>query len=256
MPHATCLYHFQWRKKKADKFIIPATYYRNSGYSITEVKPKVEITQPSTEISTENKAISNPEAISVAETSTEEPVQTSTIPVVETKIVSETPKITMETPVSVSGGVKVSALSLASIKAKRELEASQKASVKHHDELPKEPFTETDMLLHWVNFAEKLKSKGQHIMATYMLMDDPTLEGTTIKLHLPNEGSKVDFDNNKNDLLGYLRGHLHNHDVAIEVHVNEVVENKYAFTPIEKYEKLKAINPALELLKKTFDLYV
>lgn len=249
MPHAACLYHFRWRKKKADKFIIPATYYRNSGYSITEVKPKSEITQPSTEISTENKAISNPEAISVAETSTEEPVQTSTIPVVETKVVSET-------PVSVSGGVKVSALSLASIKAKRELEASQKASVKHHDELPKEPFTETDMLLHWVNFAEKLKSKGQHIMATYMLMDDPTLEGTTIKLHLPNEGSKVDFDNNKNDLLGYLRGHLHNHDVAIEVHVNEVVENKYAFTPIEKYEKLKAINPALELLKKTFDLDV
>ena len=71
MSHAACLYHFRWRKKKADKFIIPATYYRNSGYSITEVKPKSEITQPSTEISTENKAISNPEAISVAETSTE-----------------------------------------------------------------------------------------------------------------------------------------------------------------------------------------
>lgn len=145
---------------------------------------------------------------------------------------------------------------MASIKAKRELEASQKASVKQHDELPKEPFTETDMLLHWTNFAEKLKDKGQHIMATYMLMDDPVLEGTTIKLHMPNEGSKVDFDNNKNELLGYLRGRLHNHDVAIEVYVNEVVETKYAFTPQEKFDKLNSINPALELLKKTFDLDV
>ena len=93
-------------------------------------------------------------------------------------------------------------------------------------------------------------------MATYMLMDDPVLEGTTIKLQLPNESSKVDFDNNKNDLLGYLRGHLHNHDVSIEVQVNEIVESRYAFTPQEKFEKLKSINPALELLKKTFDLDV
>jgi len=136
------------------------------------------------------------------------------------------------------------------------LEASQKNAVKHHDELPKEPFNETDMLLHWTNFAERLKAKGQHIMATYMLMDDPVLEGTTIKLQLPNESSKVDFDNNKNDLLGYLRGHLHNHDVSIEVQVNEIVESRYAFTPQEKFEKLKSINPALELLKKTFDLDV
>lgn len=153
-------------------------------------------------------------------------------------------------------GTKVSALSLASIKAKRELEASQKATVKHHDELPKEPFTETDMLLQWTNFAQKLSDKGQKIMATYMLINDPTLEGTTIKLELPNEGSKVDFDANKNELLGYLRGKLHNHDIVIDVHVNEVTETKYAFTPLEKYEKLKSINPVMELLKKTFDLDV
>lgn len=93
-------------------------------------------------------------------------------------------------------------------------------------------------------------------MATYMLINDPTLEGFTIKLELPNEGSKVDFDNNKNELLGYLRGKLHNHDIVIDVHVNEVTQSKHAFTPLEKYEKLKALNPAMELLRKTFDLDV
>nr|WP_294936752.1 DNA polymerase III subunit gamma/tau [uncultured Flavobacterium sp.] len=155
-----------------------------------------------------------------------------------------------------TAGTKVSALSLASIKAKRELEASQRATVRHHDELPKEPFTETDMLLQWTNFAQKLSDKGQKIMATYMLINDPTLEGTAIKLELPNEGSKVDFDNNKTELLGYLRGKLHNHDIVIDVHVNEVTQSKHAFTPLEKYEKLKSINPAMELLRKTFDLDV
>jgi hypothetical protein len=41
---------------------------------------------------------------------------------------------------------------------------------------------------------------------------------------------------------------------VIEVVVNEKVENKFAFTPLDKYNRLNEINPNLELLKKTFDL--
>ena len=136
----------------------------------------------------------------------------------------------------------------------RELAETQKASQKHTDELPTEPFTETDMLLNWNKFAQRLSDSGKKIMATYMQMNDPVLEGTTIKLEMPNEGSKVDFDNDKLELLGYLRGKLHNHDIVIETHVNETTERKFAFTPEEKYEKLKAINPAMETLRKMFDL--
>ncbi len=159
-------------------------------------------------------------------------------------------------PPDLNAEKKVSAFSLASIRAKKELEAQQKANVLQHDELPREAFSETDMLLQWNKFAQRLSDKGQKIMATYMQINDPVLEadGTTIKLELPNEGSKVDFDNSKIELLGYLRGKLHNHDIVINVHVNEVVETKYAFTALEKFDKLKAINPALELLRKTFDL--
>ncbi|MGV3459564.1 MAG: DNA polymerase III subunit gamma/tau [Flavobacterium sp.] len=152
------------------------------------------------------------------------------------------------------GTVKVSALSLSSIKKMRELAEMQKSQHKHADELPTEPFTETDMLLNWNKFAQRLSDSGQKIMATYMQMNDPVLEGTTIKLQMPNEGSKVDFDNGKLELLGYLRGKLHNHDIVIETFVNESTERKYAFTPEEKYEKLKAINPAMEILRKMFDL--
>jgi len=136
------------------------------------------------------------------------------------------------------------------------MEQAQKANVKHTDELPREPFTETDMLLNWNKFAQRLSDRGQKIMSTYMQINDPVLgaDGVTIRLELPNEGSKVDFDNTKHDLLGYLRGKLHNHDITIETHVNEAVSTKHAFTPLEKFEKLKAINPAIEILRKTFDL--
>lgn len=248
MPYAACLYHFWWRKKKAESFIIPATYYRNSAYSITEVKPKEEVRENVAPIATTEVQVQN--TVEVSE-STSVSSNNDIVSGIQNSVTPEIKPVTISNP---ANGTKVSALSLASIKAKRELEASQKASVKHHDELPKEPFTETEMLLQWTNFAQKLSDKGQKIMATYMLINDPTLEGFTIKLELPNEGSKVDFDANKNELLGYLRGKLHNHDIVIEVHVNEVTETKYAFTPLEKFEKLKSINPAMELLRRTFDL--
>ena len=110
----------------------------------------------------------------------------------------------------------------------------------------------------WNKFAQRLSDGGQKIMATYMQINDPMVsqDGVTIRLELPNEGSKVDFDNNKLELVGYLRGKLHNHDIVVETFVNESVEKKYAFTPEERFERLKALNPTLEILRKTFDLDV
>lgn len=148
----------------------------------------------------------------------------------------------------------ISAFSLASIKAKRELEQQNKSLVKETVYLPTEAFTETDMQLFWNKYAQRLGDKGYKIMESLLLLNDPKLEGITIIHELPNEGSKIDFESEKIELLGYLRGHLHNHDITIEVRVNEAVENKFAFTPQDKYNRLNEINPSLELLKKTFDL--
>lgn len=95
-------------------------------------------------------------------------------------------------------------------------------------------------------------------MATYMQINDPILDadGVTIRLELPNEGSKAQFDNEKLELVGYLRGKLHNHDITVQTFVNEEVASRHAFTPEEKFEKLKALNPAIETLRKMFDLDV
>ncbi|WP_395076565.1 DNA polymerase III subunit gamma/tau [Flavobacterium sp.] len=149
---------------------------------------------------------------------------------------------------------KVSALSMSSIRAKKELEAQLKPQEKLHDELPIEPFTETQMLEQWIKYANRLGDKGYKILESLLLLNDPKLDGTTIIHELPNESSKIDFEGEKHDLLGYLRGKLHNHNVTIDIIINEKIELKKAFTVQEKYERLKGLNPALELLRKTFDL--
>ncbi len=149
---------------------------------------------------------------------------------------------------------KVSAFSLASIRAKKELLEAGKSIVKEEVHLPTEAFNETDMLLHWNKYAQRLGDKGYKIMESLLLINDPILNGTSITLELPNQGSKIDFETEINGLLGYLKGHLHNHNITIEVNVNEKVATKQAFTVQEKYNRLSEKNPNLDLLRKIFDL--
>lgn len=136
------------------------------------------------------------------------------------------------------------------------MEQNQKATVRDTIHLPTEAFTETDMLMQWNKYAQRLGDKGRKIMESLLLVNDPKLEGTTIIHELPNEGSKIDFESEKFDLLGYLRGKLHNHDIMIEIVINEAMDSKKAFTPQDRFNRLNEINPNLEVLRKTFDLNI
>jgi hypothetical protein len=122
--------------------------------------------------------------------------------------------------------------------------------------LPTEAFSETEMLEQWIKYANRLGGKGYKILEALMLINDPYLEGNTIIHELPNESSKIDFESGKHDLLGYLRGKLHNHNINIEIKVNETIVVKKAFTAEEKFERMKELNPALDTLRKLFDLDV
>ncbi len=145
---------------------------------------------------------------------------------------------------------------MSSIRAKRELEKNKTIAEKQHVELPTEPFSETDMLMIWTKFAENKGHKGQKIIESLLLLNDPRLEGTTVIHELPNEGSKIEFESVKYELLGALRGKLHNHDINIDVVVNEEIKSKKAFTPQDRYNRLSEINPNLDVLRKLFDLEI
>ena len=149
---------------------------------------------------------------------------------------------------------KVSAFSLSSIKAKKDLIEQQKNTFVEKSNDPTSPFTFQEMIHHWNTYAEKLGQRGMKIMESLLMMNVPTLEHFLIKFELPNAGSKLDFESEKTPLLQYLRSNLSNHDIDIQVIVNETISRKFAFTAEEKYDRLCGINPLLENLKRTFDL--
>lgn len=159
-------------------------------------------------------------------------------------------------PTTENGQPKVSALSLSSIRAKKELAESQKAIVKVETHSPTESFTENEMLEYWFKYAQRLGDKGHKIMESLLTNNVPVLNGTIITVEVSNKGSKIDFESEESGLLGYLKGHLHNHDITIQVNVNESMPSKKAFTAQDKFNRLNEINPNLELLKKMFDLDV
>ena len=249
---------FDGEKKKYDAYIIPASHYKNNTYSITEVKKVVntQLAKASNKVTEELVKLTETPNLIAKNSSEVEQKTATTDSIIELKNKPFLPSDSSKLETIISNKPSVSVLSLAGLRAKKELEAKQNQHLKHQVELPAETFSETDMLLLWNKFAQRLSDSGKKLMSTYMLMNTPDLNGTSIFLELPNESTKEEFLSGYGDLLGYLRGKLHNHDIQIYVNVNESVEKKYAFTPEDKYERLKEINPAIELLRMTFELDV
>ena len=100
--------------------------------------------------------------------------------IISTATTNPIPTSTWTLPTNPSESHKVSALSLSSIRAKRELLESTKGIEKVEAHFPTEAFTETEMLLQWSKYAQRLGDKGHKIMESLLLIGDPKLEGTTI----------------------------------------------------------------------------
>ncbi|HIB47979.1 MAG TPA: DNA polymerase III subunit gamma/tau [Flavobacteriaceae bacterium] len=149
---------------------------------------------------------------------------------------------------------KVSALSLKSIKKKQELQKELVAKQPDQKNLPKESFTEEEMLSAWNTYTKKMEGEGNFNLHSHLSMGVPRLEGNLLHLEFPNNTIKTEVERAKYELLGFLREQLNNYDVDLSIEVNEAEVKRYAYTPKEKFEKLKEKNPLIEKLRQEFDL--
>lgn len=149
---------------------------------------------------------------------------------------------------------KVSGLSLKSIQKKKEIEAEKREAKKEAAVEKNGKFTEAEMQEAWREFTELQNEKGEKILASIMQTDTPALRGKDIWIELPNETMKLELERVQYHLMGYLKDKLQNTHIQLKISVNEKAEKKFAFTPIEKFQKLQEKNPLLEKLRSTFDL--
>lgn len=132
--------------------------------------------------------------------------------------------------------------------------ATQKKAIINPDDLPKDPFELDALLVEWKIYGERLSKSGLMLMCSLMGMVTPELRGNKVHIELPNEGSRLSFDENKYDLVNYLRKKLNNYDIEVLIEVNEEITIKESFDPKQKLMHLNELNPHVELLCRTFAL--
>jgi DNA polymerase-3 subunit gamma/tau len=149
----------------------------------------------------------------------------------------------------------VSGLSIASLKAKKAHEDALKNKVQVDSPIIEDAFTEEILQKHWSDFIEKIEAEGQKIIASNLNADQPKLlDNFVIGITLPNDTMKKEVERAQSGILDYLKSKLNNHSISLEVSVLETMDTKYAFTPEEKYEKIRSKNPAVDVLRQSFDL--
>ena len=214
---------FDGEKKKAKHFIIPASYFKD-----TLVKTYVSETLDSLQV--------------------KEPAKKAPEPTT-----AKAPEKTIQKPVLGNTKRRSSSLSLTSIHKKKELDIIE-VDFETVEGLPSTPFSEEKVSNLWNSYIQLLKEKGRKSVAAIMNANTPVVKGFEIHFELPNNLMKDQLDRAKQPLLKYLREQLNNYKVEVLIDVNEEKTKKYAYTPQEKYLKLKEKNKHIELLKKTFDL--
>ena len=226
---------FDGEKKNSSHFIIPPSYFKAKGITPIPVnKPKLEPktteTQTNTQVSAEEKVVEKETVTAIA----------------EPKVI---PKISINKPSKVTSG-----LSLKSIKEKKEHLIRQMDVVIDEDDLPKEPVTQEALTKAWKDYTARMDKKGEKIMASILQMDEPVLKDTIIHLTYSNNTNKIELERAEFPLMAFLKKTLLNYDLKLKITVNEEIAKKYAFTPQEKYEKLKEKNPNIEILRQKFGL--
>ena len=151
----------------------------------------------------------------------------------------------------------VSGLSLSSLKAKKNIEsiALMKKNESESSSSNKAKFDVNSLLNSWKKFQELAIKKGRKNLASILSISQPQIfEENKLTYTLTNNTNKLELEKSKLELVEFLKKDLKNDSISLEINVNKLKEKKFVFTPGEKYEKLKKINPNIEILRKEFKL--
>lgn len=216
---------------KINRFIIPVSHFKRH-------TSKVKVPKQSTvgEPTVQNNLIEEEQPIKKAE---EKPKATPL------------PKINIEKTTLGNG---VSSFSLSSIQLKKEAE-QRSSSKKNIVNDAQETFSQETLSKLWKSYTKEKNNQGENNIAALLEMSQPELlEDHRILLKTSSDLSKVEMTEELTPLLAYLNKQVNNYKITFEIKVEKRKSEEYVYGVKEKYEYLKKINPAIEVLKKEFNL--
>ncbi|MBE7653669.1 DNA polymerase III subunit gamma/tau [Tenacibaculum finnmarkense] len=216
--------NFDGAKKKSSNYIIPATFFT----SLSPVK----------------NSIAPPIVKSTVKIATAAPIK---------PLISATSQSSSK-PLLKNIKRRTSGLSLKSIHQKPVVKNTEDDS-ENFENHPKTLFTDKELKDAWKVYTLKTQQLGDLSIASVLASSQPVLaKEYTVTFAIPNELMQVQLERIKAKFTRFLREKLNNYAIQITIVVNEVVEKKFAYTPQEKFTKLKEKNPLIEKLKSVFGL--
>lgn len=150
----------------------------------------------------------------------------------------------------------VSGLSLSSLKAKKNIENITSLKKNSSKSLfSNNKFDLNSLQNSWNKFQKLTVNNGRKNLASILTISIPEIfEDHKVIYTLTNNTNKLELEKSKLELVEFLKKDLKNDNISLEIKVNKLKEKKFIYSPTEKYEKLKKINPNIEILRKEFKL--
>ena len=235
---------FRYKNSKNERLLVEICLMKLCSISLTDLKKKTII-------------LSNNEipSISVLKISENNEIQKKeSIIEVSNQLKEEEKKINSKINIKKTP---ISGLSISSLKAKKEIENFKKlqTDLSKDSKISSDDFNSEQLIVSWDNFYKKLLKNGEKNLASILLIDVPIIKNKNeIHYSLTNNTNKVELEKVKNRLVKFLKIELRNTNIELVINVDKIKEKKFLYTPSEKYEKLKSINPVIEKFRKDFKL--
>ena len=148
----------------------------------------------------------------------------------------------------------ISALSLSSIKLKKEIIA-EKDKEKVDEEKQSSEFDKDQLKIKWGKYSKILSENGNNSLSSLLEINDPIiLEKNKISFTVPSKSNKKEIDSGKENLINFLREELKNDIIELDVIVDKNISKEYYSTPQEKFEKISKLNPIVDQFKNDLKL--
>jgi len=120
---------------------------------------------------------------------------------------------------------------------------------------PTELFSQDALESSWNTYAKQMQQKGKHNLYSTLSFRKPVLkENALIEFTIDNKVQEETLENEKSDLLGFLRKELNNYSAALKTVINTIDSERKPYTSGDKFKRMAEKNPTLLKLKQQFDL--
>ena len=106
----------------------------------------------------------------------------------------------------------------------------------------------------WSSFTNKIKEDGKTNLFVTLSSFDPIIIAETVIIKISNDTQEKIIEENKLELMEYLRNNLENDKIEIKLEYTEEIKSNIPYTSKDKFEKMKEENPSLNILQQKFGL--